>query len=570
MSLGAGFETADEKGLVVEGGQAAFTYPCAADGAASLDGSATRLTVAGSGAGVALTNVSFTMTFQAAEFSGVFSGTIDAATAGEGLPASPPGGAGSEDTKSTVAFGYGAAFGGFFVGDVAVNALYRLSTTTASGMTFAVEGAIAFAYPCEDGDVVRGSATLAASVPGAMNISGLRVSVTYSCGALASDQPRFTASGGTDEGVTIAGITLNPLSVSADVFDGRDGDDGNVSALGGGHGGYEVSGSLSGSVQTSASGEWEVGADVLFAFDTRPSPASWQMKTGVSYVSERLNATAHFSSQGSGECDAAGTSGGGSVSIAFAPGLVSGSSTVQATATATKRCGSFAKSKGIFAMQASIAKAVVPLLGGDAVVTLTDVTLSLVSSGGGSTDNDTSTSTSVRFDELDWSGVAKADASLELLALHGGGDAHAHADGSTTSTPTPTSSAGLLAKISFSADLAFEVIRGDASFRSLSVTGELVYAGAHLALRANVRFEAPCTLSGELVELSFDGAAADSIASVTNVTGSVSYECGGKLSIAADAGSIEIAPALLLTDVSVRLVFEDAWDMVGRCRLTAG
>jgi len=336
----------------------------------------------------------------------------------------------------------------------------------------------------------------------------MAIQLTYACGDLAEDVPRWSFSGASHEGITMGEATeVKPFAISAAVYD-------SVPGMPGSH----FAGVVSGSVAHSSG----AGAVVGFSFDTRDG--SWEAAVAMSFESADLNATLRV--QSGSACKEDGTRGSGTVSM-----KIGESSVVAGTASVLKRCGEFAAAWGLYLVDVAVDKAVIDA-GRSATVKLTHIKASIASSPA-------VTHPSASFTDLVWVGTVGGVAEL-LLADAGG--------------------AQLVSSMRLTAAMTYTVNKGAFSLGSLNVAGRFEHSDGALQMSGDVTLTVPCEAGQPMVagEVSFDVLGGGAV-TVIGGRGTFSYACGGGLiSLDASADGIWIAGAVQLTDAKAAVVFKGA------------
>ena len=322
-------------------------------------------------------------------------------------------------------------------------------------------GSVGFAYPCETGDRAYGQATMSFKKPDVTDVSDIDMKVSYACGDIASDQPRWTVTGSTSIGIAVGSVTLNPLKFSVFAFDGAGDGDGEPQT--------EFTGIISGVVDVDTGSTASPGAEVGFAFDTRDK--SWSASTGLGFESDNINATLQM--QSSSGCSHKGTSGAGALSVRFF-----GGSTAEGTASVLKRCGEYAAKDGAYALRAALSTAVMRVTEGVSI-TLFDVSVSMDSEPSSAQQQD-----SLSMLSIDWTGRMTAGASLSA----------AGSGSSSSSRSSSSSDEGLMASLTLSANMTFAVASGEVKFGTLALRGDFAYACSNnaLVLSGSVNLAVPC------------------------------------------------------------------------------
>jgi len=396
-------------------------------------------------------------------------------------------------------------------------------------------GSVGFAYPCETGDRAYGQATMSFKKPDVTDVSDIDMKVSYACGDIASDQPRWTVTGSTSIGIAVGSVTLNPLKFSVFAFDGAGGGDGD------GEPQTEFTGIISGVVDVDTGSTASPGAEVGFAFDTRDK--SWSATTGLGFESDNINATLQM--QSSSGCSHKGTSGAGALSVRFF-----GGSTAEGTASVLKRCGEYAAKDGAYALRAALSTAVMRVTEGVSI-TLFDVSVSMDSEPSSAQQQD-----SLSMLSIDWTGRMTAGASLSA----------AGSGSSSSSRSSSSSDEGLMASLTLSANMTFAVASGEVKFGTLALRGDFAYACSNnaLVLSGSVNLAVPCQPSNEnetgtnMVEGEVRVNVRSGSVVIAGARAALTYGCGtGAVKVFGSVASVAVGP-VNLTGVKFNFIFADA------------
>jgi hypothetical protein len=181
--------------LSVVGGYGTLKVMCN-DGGIFVAGGAAKITAGP----VTMTDVVLTLDFSdkslknfGGRLSGVIDVTFDNVVVGPSLGGGAAGG-GDADAAAAVSKSFVdvrmSEVNGFELTKTTVVIPFNINSESSGGMKFSAVGTLEMTYPCGTGERAHASATLAATVPDALDVKALVVSATYTCGDITADQPR--------------------------------------------------------------------------------------------------------------------------------------------------------------------------------------------------------------------------------------------------------------------------------------------------------------------------------------------------------------------------------------------
>ena len=437
-------------------------------------------------------------------FAGNISGTINF---GDLMPNKLPDMPTDDKVTSTASLSVRRDALGLSVGELHLAVLVNV-TVRGPDMSFGVVGTLDVVYPCEEEDVLSGSAIFSANIGTDLQVDSLSAKVLYTCGNITSPgTPRWTVDVYAVEGrlIKIGGVEVRDFVIGGSYYPA-----GSAKAYGpsstrdDGFSGY-----VSGSVAASS-----VNSVVAYQFDTRDG--SWAASAALTYTSELLDATVMFEATSS--CTMDGTRGSGSIAL-----HIGDEGEIHGAVSAVRRCGDYAIAAGTYDITAQVIGDI--RFGSDRVV----IKKSLLKLHAGVAESRYAPQSEPGFADYPWMG--QLNAAVEVV-FNGIG---LTAAGSVVMSVNIVG--GRPRMDMFEGTLMFELER-----KPIALHGEVVVV-MPCGVNDTPLFTGKLSLDVAAGAFDLDGAAAE-----------VTYDCVGKtLSVEGRVESVEVGPATL-TDVTVSLV----------------